>query len=136
MTTHKYPVRGMSCASCSAHVDKALRSVNGVSEVNVNLATNMAKVTFDEAQCTPSQLQKAVSDMGFELLIDQEVNEPTNSATSHAGNEPTTISKSMAIGALAVAILLLVLSIVPGLFAGQEVALFFLSSYSLYTIVR
>ena len=132
MTTHKYPVRGMSCASCSAHVDKALRSVNGVSEVNVNLATNMAKVTFDEAQCTPLQLQKAVSDMGFELLIDQEVNEPTNSATSHAENEPSTISKSMAIGALAVAIPLLVLSIVPGLFAGQEVALFFLSSYSLY----
>lgn len=136
MTTHKYPVRGMSCASCSAHVDKALRSVNGVSEVNVNLATNMAKVTFDEAQCTPLQLQKAVSDMGFELLIDQEVNEPTNSATSHAENEPTTISKSMAIGALAVAIPLLVLSIVPGLFAGQEVALFFLSSYSLYKYGR
>ena len=47
--TQTYPVKGMSCASCSAHVDKALRSVAGVAEVNVSLAMNVAKVTYDNA---------------------------------------------------------------------------------------
>lgn len=67
MITQQYPVIGMSCASCSAHVDKALRSVQGVEEVNVNLPMNSAKVTYDESQCTPEDLQRAVVRMGFEL---------------------------------------------------------------------
>ena len=57
--TQTYPVKGMSCASCSAHVDKALRSVAGVAEVNVSLAMNVAKVTYDNAQCTPPAQQRA-----------------------------------------------------------------------------
>lgn len=69
--TQTYPVKGMSCASCSAHVDKALRSVAGVAEVNVSLAMNVAKVTYDNAQCTPIDLQQAVERMGFELVVEE-----------------------------------------------------------------
>ena len=58
MTTRNFPVVGMSCASCSAHVDKALRSVPGVTEVAVNLPLNMANVTYDETQCNPIDMQK------------------------------------------------------------------------------
>lgn len=140
MTTKKYPVRGMSCASCSAHVDKALRSVKGVSDVNVNLATNTAKVSFDEQVCTPAQLAEAVQNMGFELLVNAEVNDATSSLTTAETSGTTAdadgVNKRMALGALAVAIPLLVLSLMPHLFSGQEVALFFLATFSLYKYGR
>lgn len=71
--THTYPVKGMSCASCSAHVTKALSRVEGVKEVNVNLPMNNAKVTFNPQKCSPQNLQKAVNRIGFELVIDEEI---------------------------------------------------------------
>lgn len=82
MTIKKYPVRGMSCASCSAHVDKALHGVEGVNEVNVNLATNTAKISYDETVCSPTDLAEAVSRMGFELLINEEITEASSSQSS------------------------------------------------------
>ncbi|MBR5721299.1 MAG: heavy metal translocating P-type ATPase, partial [Clostridia bacterium] len=51
METKKYAVSGMSCAACSAHVEKATRGVKGVTEVNVSLLTNSMTVTgegFDD----------------------------------------------------------------------------------------
>ncbi|SMY06908.1 heavy metal translocating P-type ATPase [Flavimaricola marinus] len=48
MTQHfNLSLDGMSCASCVARVDRALHAVPGVSEVNVNLATETARVTTD-----------------------------------------------------------------------------------------
>lgn len=162
-----YPVKGMSCASCSAHVGKALRSVEGVVEVNVNLPMNRATVKFDEAACTAQQLQQSVERMGFELIIDQTDDEEThifadeevaseknsanelNQTTPNTSNKKSTSKKCVANhnealkqmrrnawGALAIAIPLLVLGIIPHLFAGQEVASCFLAAFSLWKYGR
>lgn len=162
-----YPVKGMSCASCSAHVGKALRSVEGVVEVNVNLPMNRATVKFDDAACTAQQLQQSVERMGFELIIDQTDDEEThifadeevaseknsanelNQTTPNTSNKKSTSNKCVANhnealkqmqrnawGALAIAIPLLVLGIIPHLFAGQEVASCFLAAYSLWKYGR
>ena len=142
-----FPVKGMSCASCSAHVTKALQRLEGVSKVNVNLATNTARVSYDPQLCTPEQMQQAVAQMGFELIIDQPVatpaadNQQPNAASATTAEEPTDADayahqRRMLLGAWAVALPLLVLSIWHGLFSGQEVALFFLASYSLWRFGR
>lgn len=162
-----YPVKGMSCASCSAHVGKALRSVEGVVEVNVNLPMNRATVKFDDAACTAQQLQQSVERMGFELIIDptddegthifadEEVASEKNSAnelnqtTPNTSNKKSTSKKCVANhnealkqmqrnawGALVIAIPLLVLGIIPHLFAGQEVASCFLAAFSLWKYGR
>lgn len=162
-----YPVKGMSCASCSAHVGKALRSVEGVVEVNVNLPMNRATVKFDDAACTAQQLQQSVERMGFELIIDQTDDEEThifadeevaseknsanelNPTTPNTSNKKSTSKKCVANhnealkqmrrnawGALAIAIPLLVLGIIPHLFAGQEVASCFLAAFSLWKYGR
>jgi Cu+-exporting ATPase len=61
-----FPVRGMTCATCVAHVEEALRGVPGVVSVNVNLASEKATVEYLEG--TPlSEFYKAVSDAGYEL---------------------------------------------------------------------
>jgi Cu+-exporting ATPase len=63
------PVKGMSCASCVAHVEKALAAVPGVTQVAVNLATESAAVTL--AQPVPAAaLTQAVGDAGYEVPLE------------------------------------------------------------------
>ena len=40
-------ITGMSCAACSARIDKKLHAMEGITEANVNLATGKATVSFD-----------------------------------------------------------------------------------------
>jgi Cu+-exporting ATPase len=59
------PVEGMSCASCVAHIEKAVGSLDGVGYVTVNLATERADVTYDPARVRLSGIKKAISDAGY-----------------------------------------------------------------------
>jgi len=61
------PVRGMTCASCVAHVEKALEKVEGVEEVHVNLATEKAVVEFRLDAATVGDLVAAVQETGYEV---------------------------------------------------------------------
>jgi P-type Cu+ transporter len=74
------PVRGMSCASCVAHVERALAAVPGVAQVAVNLATETAAVI------TPPTLVAALVD-----------------AVQHAGYEVPTRTLLLAIGGMSCA---------------------------------
>ena len=61
-----FPVGGMTCATCVAHVEEALRSVPGVVSVGVNLGSEKATVEYLEST-TYADLKKAVEDAGYEL---------------------------------------------------------------------
>jgi len=57
-------ISGMSCASCVARLEKALRAVPGVIAASVNLATESANVTSD-ATTTLGSLQQAIERAGY-----------------------------------------------------------------------
>ncbi|MEZ7275824.1 heavy metal translocating P-type ATPase [Pseudoalteromonas sp. 68 DY56-GL68] len=57
-------IKGMSCASCANRIEKALNSVAGVTQANVNFATETANIQGDMLF---SELQKAVSSAGYEI---------------------------------------------------------------------
>ncbi|MDP2366955.1 heavy metal translocating P-type ATPase [Rhodoferax sp.] len=59
-------IGGMTCASCVARVEKALKKVPGVREASVNLATESARVRFEPSEQTEAQLRRAVRDAGYE----------------------------------------------------------------------
>ena len=61
-------VGGMSCASCSSAVEKALLKVPGVQYATVNLATEKAQIEFSNP-ATPEQIAKAVVDAGYEAEV-------------------------------------------------------------------
>jgi len=61
-----YPVAGMTCAMCVAHVEEALKGVNGVVSAVVNLASEKATVEYLE-NVTYHDLKQAVADAGYEL---------------------------------------------------------------------
>ena len=59
-------VQGMTCASCVARVERALRKVPGVADASVNLATETARVTAAES-VDPTVLREAVEHAGYEV---------------------------------------------------------------------
>ncbi len=61
------PVRGMSCASCVATVEGALRSIEGVASATANLTAEKAFVTFDPGKVRLADLEQAIRDVGYEV---------------------------------------------------------------------
>ena len=61
------PVQGMTCASCVSRVEKALRRPPGVLDVNVNLATERATVTYVPGQASRDDLVAAVRGAGYDV---------------------------------------------------------------------
>jgi P-type Cu+ transporter len=59
------PVEGMTCASCSARVGRALTKLEGVEVANVNFATHRAAVSYDPALVDPEALRAAVERVGY-----------------------------------------------------------------------
>ncbi|MGL4324587.1 MAG: heavy metal translocating P-type ATPase [Beijerinckiaceae bacterium] len=65
--SQNFAIEGMTCASCVAHVERAIRAVPGVADVQVNLATERAAVTFNE-NAAPESAQavaQAVDHAGY-----------------------------------------------------------------------
>lgn len=60
-------VDGMTCGGCAAGVTRALQTVAGVAEVQVDLASKAVTIRFDgEAQ--PTAWQQAVENAGFDVI--------------------------------------------------------------------
>lgn len=62
-------VRGMSCAACSAAVEKTLKGQKGVLSASVNLASEEAGIEFDENIVSENDLSEAVHKAGYELVF-------------------------------------------------------------------
>lgn len=67
-----YTVKGMTCASCVASIEKSLNAIDGVYSVNVNLGTSKVSVSFDEDRASPKRIIDAIKDAGFEVADEVE----------------------------------------------------------------
>lgn len=65
-TTLDIGVGGMTCASCVARVERALKKVPGVESVAVNLATESARIVVTPSEQIDARLRRAVRDAGYE----------------------------------------------------------------------
>jgi copper chaperone CopZ len=59
------PIEGMTCASCAAQVKKALRALDGVSDVEVSLEHRIARVRYAPDKVTPEDLVGAINHLGY-----------------------------------------------------------------------
>jgi len=66
MSTLDLSVGGMTCASCVMRVERALKSVPGVQDVSVNLATESARVVAADGEDIDARLRRAVRAAGYE----------------------------------------------------------------------
>jgi P-type Cu+ transporter len=61
------PVKGMSCASCSARIEKKIGELEGVISAHVNFATEVASIKFDPQKIFAYQFPMAIEKLGFEV---------------------------------------------------------------------
>jgi Cu2+-exporting ATPase len=66
-----FPVLNMTCASCAISAQTILESAKGVVAVSVNYANNTAIVEYVPSITNPSELQKAIRSIGYDLMIDE-----------------------------------------------------------------
>ena len=65
MIKEKYNITGMSCAACSAKVEKTVSKLVGMDKVSVNLLTNSMQVEYDEKKLSSKDIIKSVVDAGY-----------------------------------------------------------------------
>ena len=63
MKKEKFDIQGMTCSSCSSHVEKAVNKLDGIKCVNVNLLSNNMIVEYDEKSLNSEKIERAVIDM-------------------------------------------------------------------------
>lgn len=66
------PVIGMACSACSANVENKLRSIAGINEASVNLVGRTATIDFDPSQVSLEEIKQQISDIGYDMIIDDE----------------------------------------------------------------
>jgi len=63
-----FKVGGMTCASCSSAVEKALNKSEGVYQANVNIATEKGSVEYNPELLSKNDFREIVKNSGYELL--------------------------------------------------------------------
>ncbi len=66
MTKIKLTIEGMHCASCASNVERAVKKVKGVKDVNVSLMTNKCFVEMENAD--KEEIKKAVGKVGYKVV--------------------------------------------------------------------
>ena len=88
----QYHVTGMTCAACSAHVEKAVKAVDGVSSVTVSLLTNAMSV---EGTASPQAVIAAVEKAGYGASLAGASQEETTTAADLEDHETPKLKKRL-----------------------------------------
>ena len=59
------PVEGMVCISCAATVKRAIKKMDGVSDVEVSLEDRTARVTYMPAKVSPERITAVIDKLGY-----------------------------------------------------------------------
>ncbi|MCF8383418.1 MAG: cadmium-translocating P-type ATPase [Chlorobium sp.] len=89
MDEKTYRVKGMHCASCAAIITNKLSRTEGIEKVEVNLATEQAKVSFREHELSDSEINAIVGKFGYELTSG-EAGDTGSGGRSHQPKGPGT----------------------------------------------
>ncbi|MBE6492656.1 MAG: copper-translocating P-type ATPase [Methanobrevibacter sp.] len=74
MVKHKHmdlPIEGMHCASCVLSVNKTFGKIEGVEEVDADLASNKLHITVDTKKISYEEMERLVKNLGFDLHCDE-----------------------------------------------------------------
>ncbi len=69
---HVYEIKGMHCASCAGIITDKLSKLPGVDNVDVNFATEKAKIDYDMQQSSIAEFNKVIGPLGYSLIDSME----------------------------------------------------------------
>ncbi|MFB3880332.1 MAG: heavy metal translocating P-type ATPase [Armatimonadota bacterium] len=106
-------ITGMHCAACAARVEEALREAEGISEANVNFATEQATLSYDDSRLALSDITGLVAATGYGAILPGDEDAERAARARELGSLRVRLWFSLAATALIMA-----LSHVPALPAG------------------
>jgi P-type Cu+ transporter len=74
MAEHKetnLDITGMTCAACANRIEKGLNKMEGVENASVNFAMERAAVKYNPEEVEPSDLQKRIQDLGYDIQLEK-----------------------------------------------------------------
>lgn len=71
MKKETYDITGMSCAACSARIEKGISGMEGMQQCSVNLLKNSMTVSYDEAELDSGKIIHQVEDIGYGASLHQ-----------------------------------------------------------------
>jgi len=74
MNKETIQISGMTCAACAQRVQKAVAKLEGVSNANVNFATEKLTVEYDEQKASRPAIAEAIEDAGYGVIEDRKSN--------------------------------------------------------------
>ncbi|MFW3371840.1 heavy metal translocating P-type ATPase [Aliarcobacter butzleri] len=133
MKSQKFDIKGMTCSACSTAVDRNVKKLEGINEVNVNLLNNSMIVKYDENVLNNETIIKKVQDAGYEaFLVENGKKTQKNSTEDNLGKTETNELKNRLIISFIFAIPLFYISMghmlnwyLPHLFHGYSNAITF-----------
>ncbi|MCX7714869.1 MAG: heavy metal translocating P-type ATPase [Clostridia bacterium] len=73
MKTETFKISGMSCAACSARIEKKLNAINGINRASVNLASEKASVRYDETVLSQENIIDCIEKLGYGAKLYNEI---------------------------------------------------------------
>ena len=65
----------MACQACAKSVEKNVKKLNGIEDVNVNIATDKAMIIYDKSKVKLSQIKNCIEKLGFKVIEEDNKNE-------------------------------------------------------------
>ncbi len=64
---HHFPIEGMTCANCVKHIEKALKQLPGISQLEINLEKHEALIEYDSSALTYETMASALKEAGYSM---------------------------------------------------------------------
>lgn len=65
------PVSGMTCVNCAMNIERSVKKLDGIQEVQVNFAAEQARATFDPKKINLMDIQEKIENSGFKVVTDR-----------------------------------------------------------------
>ncbi len=120
--TATFPVTGMSCAACSARVEKTVQGLPGVVRGAVNLATERVTVTYLPDIITPAGIARAVEGAGYRMLVGEDGAAPAEPGAAAEEERRKTVARIRLkfIVSLVVGAILMLMMLIPKTWLSME----------------
>jgi Cu+-exporting ATPase len=68
METTSFNIPSISCSACSNKIQEAVRSLEGVENLSVDMKAQTVKVNYNPANINPQEIKNKISSMGYEVI--------------------------------------------------------------------
>lgn len=97
MKNAKFDIGGMTCSSCSSHVEKAVSKLDGIKSVNVNLLLNNMVVEYDERAISNDKIIDAVINAGYYASLHEDIEVERKDEKNKGNKEIKSMKKRLVI---------------------------------------